>query len=578
MHKGREATQPSVIRCAIYTRKSHEEGLDQEFNSLDAQREACEAYITSQKHEGWSCLSQMYDDGGISGATLERPALKRLLADIEAGHIDTVVVYKVDRLTRSLGDFAKIVEVFDARGASFVSVTQQFNTTTSMGRLTLNMLLSFAQFEREVTGERIRDKIAASKKKGMWMGGLPPLGYDVEDRKLVVNESEAKTVRHIFERYIELGSVWALKEELDRVGIRSKIRIDRYGRQTGGKPIARGALYRMLQNRIYRGEIIHKENSYPGQQEAIVQESLWEKVHDKLAANRTAQETRPGATDPSLLAGLVFDETGTRMAPSHANKKGTRYRYYVSRDLIRGRRADAKRGQRVPANDLETIVTERLCQFFASENEMFDALEPLVFDVAERMEAVTRAAELTTCWSGLTTPQKRRILLTIVGRIDVLSEAINIHIHPNRINGIEQDGGNPEEHPSSDANDWASIVLSVPTCFKRTGMEARLLIQGDDSGARRKPDHSLHRVLAQAHKYRELLLQGGEKSMSDLANEVGVGGSYFTRILRLSFLSPDIVTTLLNDRHPLELTAKQLAIGTQIPVDWEEQRRLLEIT
>ena len=231
----------AATRCAIYTRKSSEEGLEQDFNSLDAQREACEAFILSQKHEGWTALPEMYDDGGISGATMERPALKRLLADIAAGRVDTVVVYKVDRLTRSLGDFAKIVEVFDTRGASFVSVTQAFNTTTSMGRLTLNMLLSFAQFEREVTGERIRDKIAASKKKGMWMGGLPSLGYDVDDRKLVVNVPEAETVRHIYRRYAELGSVRALKDELDQDGIVSKLRVDRYGRQTGGKPLARGA-------------------------------------------------------------------------------------------------------------------------------------------------------------------------------------------------------------------------------------------------------------------------------------------------------------------------------------------------
>ena len=226
---GRPAHRQPVIRCATYTRKSSEEGLEQAFNSLDAQREACEAYILSQKHEGWVCLPEMYDDGGISGATMERPALNRLLSDIEAGRIDTVVVYKVDRLTRSLRDFAKIVDVFDTARASFVSVTQAFNTTTSMGRLTLNMLLSFAQFEREVTSERIRDKIAASKKKGMWMGGLPPLGYDVDDRKLVVNPVEAKTVRHIHRRYAALGSVLALQDELDRQSIKSKIRIDKYG-------------------------------------------------------------------------------------------------------------------------------------------------------------------------------------------------------------------------------------------------------------------------------------------------------------------------------------------------------------
>ena len=240
---GKRANGQTATRCAIYTRKSSEEGLEQDFNSLDAQRESCEAFILSQKHEGWIALAEMYDDGGVSGATMERPALKRLLSEIEAGRIDTVVVYKVDRLTRSLGDFAKIVEVFDNRGVSFVSVTQAFNTTTSMGRLTLNMLLSFAQFEREVTSERIRDKIAASKKKGMWMGGLPSLGYDVDDRKLVVNEPEAETVRHIYRRYAELGSARALKDELDRDGIVSKTRVDKYNRRTGGKPLARGALY-----------------------------------------------------------------------------------------------------------------------------------------------------------------------------------------------------------------------------------------------------------------------------------------------------------------------------------------------
>ena len=254
------------IRCAVYTRKSTDDGLEQEVNSLDAQRQACEAFITSQRGLGWVALATRYDDGGLSGGTIDRPALQTLLADIEKAKVDTVVVYKVDRLTRSLADFAKIVDVLDARSVSFVSVTQQFNTTTSMGRLTLNMLLSFAQFEREVTGERIRDKIAASKKRGLWMGGLPPLGYDVDDRKLVVNEAEAETVRHIYRRYAALGSVRSVMDELDQDGIVSKLRVDRYGRQTGGKPLVRGALYLMLQNRIYRGEIVHKDKSYPGEQ------------------------------------------------------------------------------------------------------------------------------------------------------------------------------------------------------------------------------------------------------------------------------------------------------------------------
>ncbi len=251
------------VRCAVYTRKSSEEGLEQEFNSLDAQREACEAYITSQKHEGWTALATLYDDGAYSGGTMDRPALQRLLDDVRAGKIDVVVVYKVDRLTRSLADFAKIVEVFDAQGVSFVSVTQAFNTTSSMGRLTLNVLLSFAQFEREVTGERIRDKIAASKKKGMWMGGQPSLGYDVKDRKLVVNEAEAATVRSIFRRYLELGTVRALRDDLAVAGVVSKRRTAADGSPYGGQKFSRGALYLMLKNRIYRGEIVHKGKASP---------------------------------------------------------------------------------------------------------------------------------------------------------------------------------------------------------------------------------------------------------------------------------------------------------------------------
>src|SRR6202163_2864189 len=318
-----------IVRCAIYTRKSSDEGLEQEFNSLDAQREACEAYIVSQRHAGWIALANMYDDGGLSGGSMERPALKRLLEDIKTGKVQTVVVYKVDRLTRSLADFAKIVDVLDAHNASFVSVTQQFNTTTSMGRLMLNMLLSFAQFEREIAGERIRDKIAASKKKGMWMGGNVPLGYDVKDRKLVVNEPEASTVRLIFRRYAELGSVALLRAELDQQDIVSKRREGAGGELSGGKRFSRGALYLMLQNRIYRGEITHQGTAYPGQHKAILDPELWQVVQDKLGANRQARSVAVGADAPSQPAGLIVDSDGNRMAPTHATKKAKRYRYYV---------------------------------------------------------------------------------------------------------------------------------------------------------------------------------------------------------------------------------------------------------
>ena len=565
------------IRCAVYTRKSHEEGLEQDFNSLDAQRDACEAYIASQKHEGWACLPEMYDDGGISGATMDRPALTRLLADIEAGRIGTVVVYKVDRLTRSLGDFAKIVEVFDAHGVSFVSVTQQFNTTTSMGRLTLNMLLSFAQFEREVTGERIRDKIAASKRKGMWMGGLPPLGYDVKDRNLVVNRGEAETVRHIYQRYAALSSVSALKDELDRNGVVSKVRVDRYGRRSGGKPIARGALYLMLQNPIYRGEIVHKENNYPGQHKAIVEETLWDAVQSKLAANRIDRETGGGTTEPSLLAGLIYDDAGTRMTPSHANKKGTRYRYYVSRGLVRGRRSDAPRGRRVPAGDLEALVEDRLCRFLTCEAEMFGSIELQVADVNECTELVSRAADLADRWSNLIPSEKRAILTSLVERIDLLDETLEIRILPGRLPAVLRDDRSGRNHVRLAKDHAPSITLAIQARLKRTGMETRLLIDGAGGGARRKPDHSLCRVLVQAHRYRAMVMCNGEKTMAELAAEAGVGGSYFSRILRLGFLSPDIVTAILRDRHPAELNAKRLANEVRLPITWEDQRILLGI-
>ena len=320
------ADRIAPIRCAIYTRKSSEEALEQSFNSLDAQREACTAYIASQRHEGWKLVNTHYDDGGYSGGTLERPALTRLLADIDSGRIDTVVVYKVDRLTRSLADFAKIVEAFDAKGISFVSVTQQFNTTTSMGRLTLNVLLSFAQFEREVTGERIRDKIAASKKKGMWMGGMVPLGYNIKDRRLTTDPVETELVGRIYRRYLDLGCVAKLKAELDAQDARSKVRVSAKGIKTGGHPFSRGALYMILQNRIYLGEIAHKGQSYPGEHESIVAQDLWEAVQARLKGNCQARRNGTKARESSLLAGLIYDGNGHRLTPSHAVKNGKRYR------------------------------------------------------------------------------------------------------------------------------------------------------------------------------------------------------------------------------------------------------------
>src|SRR6201998_802434 len=340
------------VRCAIYTRVSTEQGLDQEFNSLDAQYDAASAYIKSQAHAGWTLIRSRYDDGGYSGGSTDRPDLQRLLDDIRARKLDVIVVSKVDRLTRSLADFAKLVELFDAQGVSFVSVTQQFNTTSSMGRLTLNVLLSLAQFEREVTGERIRDKIAASKKKGMWMGGNVPLGYDANERTLVINPAEAETVRRIFALYRELGCVRRVKEEADRLGLRTKCRTAANGAERGGKPFSRGHLYTLLSNPIYTGQIVHKGQLHPGQQPALIDDASWSTVQDQLAANTRDHGRKAKAAEPSLLAGVLVDARGERLTASHAIKKGRRYRYYVSTEAG----TDRPQGWRLAAQEIEDAV------------------------------------------------------------------------------------------------------------------------------------------------------------------------------------------------------------------------------
>jgi DNA invertase Pin-like site-specific DNA recombinase len=377
-----------TVRCAIYTRKSTDEGLDQSFNSLDAQREACEAYVRSQAGEGWNALPAHYDDGGYSGGTLDRPAMQRLLDDIDAGKVDVIVVYKVDRLTRSLMDFAKIVERLDARGVSFVSVTQAFNTTTSMGRLTLNVLLSFAQFEREVTGERIRDKIAASKARGMWMGGNVPLGYDLGDRQLLVNPAEAGQVRHIFTRYLELGSGVGLMHELRRDGIVSKRRVSRSGRASGGVPFSCGALYHLLQNRLYRGEIVHRGVRHAGDHEAIVDRPLFDEVQEAIAANRQKRRKKAGRREQCLLAGIVRDPAGKIMTTSFSYGRGGRlYRYYVAGSLDPARPKSPSPIVRVPAGPLERLVLQTLASLVQSRATLAEVL-PLISAVELRERSI----------------------------------------------------------------------------------------------------------------------------------------------------------------------------------------------
>ena len=499
--------------------------------------------------------------------------MQRLLADIGAGRVDTVVVYKVDRLTRSLADFAKIVDAFDAKGVSFVSVTQQFNTTTSMGRLTLNMLLSFAQFEREVTGERIRDKIAASKQKGMWMGGRPPLGYDVQDRKLVVNELEAERVRYIFRRYAELKSVLTLKEELNAAGIVSKARLDRFGHAKGGVPIARGALYLMLQNRIYRGEIVHKECSYPGLHDAIIDEELWNAVQTALNDNRVERVTRSTAALPSLLAGLVYDDSGERMSPTHANKKGTRYRYYISQSLIkRGRIKASEAACRVPAAELERLVEDRLCALLRNAPAMFEIAGAVSISI--RKSLIEHATDLARRWPALRASEKRAILQAVVERVDIRPTTVDVAIRLATLPDIVKPNLDIRRLPTKP--DGPVQILSVPAQLRRTGLETKLLIQGAlGDEAPRRSDRSLLRLIAMAHRFNALLTTGAGLTVTELATQAGVSRSYFSRILRLNFLAPEITKAILQGRQPSEFTAIKLMSAGQFAYVWSDQHRQL---
>ncbi|ARP98240.1 recombinase family protein [Pseudorhodoplanes sinuspersici] len=398
------------LRCAAYTRKSSEEGLEQEFNSLDAQREACEAYIASQRAEGWTLVPDYYDDGGVSGGTLERPALKRLLADIEAGRVDVVVVYKIDRLSRSLMDFARLVEVFERHSVTFVSVTQSFNTTTSMGRLTLNVLLSFAQFEREVIGERIRDKVAASRKKGIWMGGWTPLGYDVKDRKLIVNEAEARLVRSIFKRFASFKSGTSLVRELAKENARNKY----------GKLIDKGYLYKLLNNRVYIGDAVHKGTPHPGEHEAIIDRKLWDAVHDVLQESPRKRGGASRARTPALLKGLIFASNGAAMTPTHTRKAGRLYRYYISNRVLKTGAETCAIG-RIPAAEIEAAVIDQVRRLLQSP-------EIIVATWREARKTNPKIAErqvedaldnFDQLWAELFPAEQARIVQLLVGRVVV---------------------------------------------------------------------------------------------------------------------------------------------------------------
>ncbi len=556
---------PPRHRCAIYTRKSTDEGLDQEFNSLDAQREACAAYIASQTGLGWKAVKERYDDGGVSGGTLDRTALQRLLADIEAGVIDVVVVYKIDRLTRSLTDFAKIVEIFETHEVSFVSVTQQFNTTTSMGRLTLNVLLSFAQFEREVTAERIRDKIAASKKKGMWMGGSVPLGFDVRDKQLVVNKTEAATVQSLFTIYLELGSVRRLKNEADRRGLVTKRRTRSDGTTTGGRPFMHGNLYEFLSNPIYVGKIRHRGNTYPGRHRPIIDPETWQAVQDRLAANAVPRHRATNARHPSLLARLVFDDTGDRLSPTHTVKNGQRYRYYISHRLTRAARDD-QGGWRLPASQLECAVLLALGEFLTDDLRLIEMLRPIDAPPDRIDKATKRAAELSKKLASGSPAEQRALLQQLVQRITVHLDHLSIELNRTQLIGrlLDQTCDDPADAPTT--------MLHVPVNFRRRGVEAKLILGRNTVGETH--DRKLIETVARARSWLDRLSNGTAATINDLAAQENLHPSDISRIIPLAFLAPDIVEAVLKGEQPVELTAEKL-VRCGLPTSWGKQRQLL---
>jgi DNA invertase Pin-like site-specific DNA recombinase len=508
--------KPVVRRCAIYTRKSTEEGLDQAFNSLDAQREACEAYIKSQSHEGWKLVKGAYDDGGFSGGNMERPGLQRLMAEMKQGLVDVVVVYKVDRLTRSLADFAKIVEVLDSHGASFVSVTQQFNTTTSMGRLTLNVLLSFAQFEREVTGERIRDKIAASKRKGMWMGGTPPLGYDSKDRQLVVNETAAETVRLIYRRYLELGCVRSLALNLRGNGIVSKVTVSKRGRQHGGQPFGRGALYHLLRNRLYRGEIVHKGQAYPGQHPAIVPDELWDEVQRTLVANRSEHLRARAEKSTHLLAGRLRDDAGNPMIPTYTRKaNGQQYRYYVSQGVVDPSKGASGSVMRIPAEAIERLAQE---------------------EVVRRLPPIEQKR-----WKSSALADRAERLQALVAGIVVREREVEIQM---------AEADQMSDAAPGDGLRGEARVIKLPVTVKLTAGGKSIVTLDGRNPEESRFDRALLRAVARANHWRELLESGDARSAYDLARLEGCRVSYVQRHLPLAFLAPDIVEAIAAGRQP----------------------------
>lgn len=537
------------LGCAVYTRKSTDDGLEQEFNSLDAQREACEAYILSQRHEGWSLVPTRYDDGGFSGGNMERPGLQALLADIDAGRVDVIVVYKVDRLTRSLADFAKIVERLDAKQASFVSVTQAFNTTTSMGRLTLNVLLSFAQFEREVTGERIRDKIAASKKKGLWMGGPVPLGYQVIERKLVPVPEEAERVREIMRRYIASTSANQLIAELEVEGIRTKVQHRTSGPHRGGIPFKRGSLFHLLSNPIYRGKIVHKGKVYDGEHEAIVDEDLWNAVQARLQQKAPPRKRKSNDPQEAMLRGLLIDPEGRPMVPTYTKKGTRRYAYYETRKDIAAK-PGAAAPTRIAQSSIERHIISELTTLLDDEHAL------------RRLSGLRDAGQLTALFDAARLRHlelahhstRDETVRSLVASIAIGSNSMRVGIN---LAALGSDGD-------------ASLELQLPE--RKPFREAKLRI--DQIAPTDQIDRKLVSLIAEAMEVRELVLASPELSLNQLGKREGRCRTQLGKLFRLSWLSPRIVEAIIDGCQPARLDRRAL-LEADLPTCWQAQERML---
>jgi len=546
------AEQPEQRRCAIYTRKSSEEGLEQDFNSLDAQREACEAYIKSQVGEGWKLINDHYDDGGFSGGNVNRPGLQQLLKDIAAGKVDVIVVYKVDRLTRSLPDFAKMVEVFDVQDVSFVSVTQQFNTTTSMGRLTLNMLLSFAQFEREVTGERIRDKIAASKKKGLWMGGLVPLGFEADGRTLKIIPEEAETVRTIFTLYRDLRSSWKVKQEADRLGLRTKLRTFKDGRTSGGMPFRYGHIHRIVHNPLYIGQIQHRGVVHDGQHHAIIDTELWEATRFGRSTESERRGKRKAKPIPYPLRGKLFDEEGVALRADASRKGGRRYRYYLSASASPGdSRSEGDKSRpswRLSAPEIERIIDGGIRKLL--EDPAILAHSAIESGIPE--SDVPRLVEHS---SSVTAKP-----IQLLERAQLHPSHVAVWLEPSRIaDGIV-----------------GCIRHDLPMDIRRRGVETRLTLA--DSASHQLVDPALIKSIVRARRWFEDMATGRATTLDEIGRREEISDRFVSARISMAFLAPDIMARILSGDQPIDFTTTELTTRVDLPSKWSDQRKLLEST